>query len=61
MINYSKHIFFCFIIYCGIYLDSDITVLNPISFLHNSIGMEDHVAESALNYAVMAFGRDIYC
>ncbi|XP_061354734.1 uncharacterized protein At4g19900 [Gastrolobium bilobum] len=43
--------------YGGIYLDSDIIVLKPISFLNNSVGMEDHVAGSALNGAVMAFGR----
>ncbi|KAJ1397127.1 Nucleotide-diphospho-sugar transferase [Sesbania bispinosa] len=43
--------------YGGIYLDSDIIVLKPISFLNNSVGMEDHVAGSAFNGAVMAFGR----
>ncbi|KAI4298145.1 hypothetical protein L6164_031739 [Bauhinia variegata] len=43
--------------YGGIYLDSDIIVLKPISFLKNSVGMEDQVAGSALNGAVMAFGR----
>ncbi|RDX68277.1 hypothetical protein CR513_52752, partial [Mucuna pruriens] len=43
--------------YGGIYLDSDIIVLKPISFLNNSVGMEDHGAGSALNGAVMAFQR----
>ncbi|XP_045814301.1 uncharacterized protein At4g19900 [Trifolium pratense] len=43
--------------YDGIYLDSDIIVLKPISFLNNSVGMEDHSAGSSLNGAVMAFGR----
>ncbi|XP_019423741.1 PREDICTED: uncharacterized protein At4g19900 isoform X2 [Lupinus angustifolius] len=43
--------------YGGIYLDSDIIVLKPISALNNSVGMEDHVAGSALNGAVMAFER----
>ncbi|GAU51358.1 hypothetical protein TSUD_94920 [Trifolium subterraneum] len=43
--------------YGGIYLDSDIIVLKPISFLNNSVGMEDHAAGSSLNGAVMAFGR----
>ncbi|KAK7362513.1 hypothetical protein VNO77_04629 [Canavalia gladiata] len=43
--------------YGGIYLDSDIIVLKPISFLNNSVGMEDHSAGTALNGAVMAFQR----
>ncbi|KAE9597313.1 hypothetical protein Lal_00007373 [Lupinus albus] len=43
--------------YGGIYLDSDIIVLKPISVLNNSVAMEDHVAGSALNGAVMAFQR----
>ncbi|XP_027345364.1 uncharacterized protein At4g19900 [Abrus precatorius] len=43
--------------YGGTYLDSDIIVLKPISFLNNSVGMEDHGAQSALNGAVMAFRR----
>ncbi|TKY58993.1 Galactosyltransferase protein [Spatholobus suberectus] len=43
--------------YGGIYLDSDIIVLKPISFLNNSVGMEDHDTGSALNGAVMAFHR----
>ncbi|XP_054778814.1 uncharacterized protein At4g19900 isoform X2 [Prosopis cineraria] len=43
--------------YGGIYLDSDIIVLKPISSLNNSVGMEDHIAGSALNGAVMAFRR----
>ncbi|XP_028222632.1 uncharacterized protein At4g19900 isoform X2 [Glycine soja] len=43
--------------YGGIYLDSDIIVLKPISFLNNSVGMEGHGAGSALNGAVMSFPR----
>ncbi|KAI9122623.1 hypothetical protein K1719_006463 [Acacia pycnantha] len=43
--------------YGGIYLDSDIIVLRPISSLNNSVGVEDHVAGSSLNGAVMAFKR----
>ncbi|CAL5213067.1 unnamed protein product [Lathyrus oleraceus] len=43
--------------YGGIYLDSDIIVLKPISFLNNSVGIEDYAAGSSLNGAVMAFGR----
>ncbi|KAI4332566.1 hypothetical protein L6164_017462 [Bauhinia variegata] len=43
--------------YGGIYLDSDIIVLKPISFLKNSVGKEDNVAGSALNGAVMAFRK----
>ncbi|XP_028759291.1 uncharacterized protein At4g19900 [Neltuma alba] len=43
--------------YGGTYLDSDIIVLKPISSLNNSVGMEDHIAGSALNGAVMAFRR----
>lgn len=43
--------------YGGIYLDSDIVVLKPLSSLHNSVGMEDQLAGSSLNGAVMAFRR----
>ncbi|XP_058730643.1 uncharacterized protein At4g19900 [Vicia villosa] len=43
--------------YGGIYLDSDIIVLKPISYLNNSVGIEEHAAGSSLNGAVMAFGR----
>ncbi|KAM1123021.1 hypothetical protein ACFX13_004557 [Malus domestica] len=44
-------------IYGGIYLDSDIIVLKPLSSLHNSVGKEDQPAGSSLNGAVMAFNR----
>ncbi|KAG7959297.1 hypothetical protein I3843_10G062700 [Carya illinoinensis] len=43
--------------YGGIYLDSDIIVLKPLSMLNNSVGMEDHFAGSSLNGAVMAFRK----
>ncbi|KAK4564326.1 hypothetical protein RGQ29_006408 [Quercus rubra] len=43
--------------YGGIYLDSDIIVLRPLSLLNNSVGMEDHLAGSSLNGAVMAFRK----
>ncbi|MED6206826.1 hypothetical protein PIB30_030272 [Stylosanthes scabra] len=44
--------------YGGIYLDSDILVLKPISSLNNSLGMEDDIeAGRALNGAVMAFEK----
>ncbi|XP_038882047.1 uncharacterized protein At4g19900 [Benincasa hispida] len=43
--------------YGGIYLDSDIVVLKPLSSLHNSVGMENQLAGSSLNGAVMAFRR----
>ncbi|TQD70788.1 hypothetical protein C1H46_043684 [Malus baccata] len=43
--------------YGGIYLDSDIIVLKPLSSLHNSVGKEDRPAGSSLNGAVMAFNR----
>lgn len=46
--------------YGGIYLDSDIVVLKPLSSLHNSVGMEDQLAGSSLNGAVMAFRRHRY-
>lgn len=59
--NYCIDIFFCFVRYGGIYLDSDIIVLKPISFLNNSVGMEGHGAGSALNGAVMSFPRHRYC
>lgn len=60
MIGFGDDVFFCFSRYGGIYLDSDVIVLKPISFLNNSVGMEDHVAGSALNGAVMAFVRHRY-
>ncbi|KAJ4825734.1 hypothetical protein Tsubulata_035307 [Turnera subulata] len=43
--------------YGGIYLDSDIIVLNPISSLNNTVGLEDDHAGSSLNGAVMAFRK----
>ncbi|KAL4614552.1 hypothetical protein ACB092_07G061700 [Castanea dentata] len=43
--------------YGGIYLDSDIIVLRQLSLLNNSVGMEDHLAGSSLNGAVMAFRK----
>ncbi|PON40620.1 hypothetical protein TorRG33x02_339950, partial [Trema orientale] len=43
--------------YGGIYLDSDIVVLKPLSSLSNSVGMESSVKESFLNGAVMVFRR----
>ncbi|XP_043689650.1 uncharacterized protein At4g19900 [Telopea speciosissima] len=43
--------------YGGLYLDSDILVLKPLSSLNNSVGLEDQVAESSLNGAVMAFRK----
>jgi len=54
-------LFFCLIRYGGIYLDSDIIVLKPISLLNNCVGMEDRGNGSALNGAVMAFQRHRYC
>lgn len=41
--------------YGGIYLDSDIIVLKPLSSLKNSVGLENPLAGSYLNGAVMAF------
>ena len=46
--------------YGGIYLDSDIIVLRPLSLLNNSVVMEDHLAGSSLNGAVMAFRKQRY-
>ncbi|KAK7368273.1 hypothetical protein VNO80_10298 [Phaseolus coccineus] len=43
--------------YGGIYLDSDIIVLKPISLLNNCVGMEDRGDGRALNGAVMAFPK----
>eukprot|EP00257_Ricinus_communis_P018995 XP_015577847.1 uncharacterized protein At4g19900 [Ricinus communis] len=44
--------------YGGIYLDSDIIVLNPLSSLHNTVGLEGQIAGSSLNGAVMAFKKN---
>jgi mannosyltransferase OCH1-like enzyme len=46
--------------YGGIYLDSDIIVLKPLSLLNNSVGMEDRLTGSSLNGAVMAFRKHRY-
>ena len=43
--------------YGGIYLDSDIIVVKLLSSLNNSIGLEDQLAGSSLNGAVMAFRK----
>ncbi|XP_022715464.1 uncharacterized protein At4g19900-like isoform X2 [Durio zibethinus] len=43
--------------YGGIYLDSDIIVLKPLLALNNSVGLEDQLAGSSLNGALMAFGK----
>ncbi|KAL6546217.1 hypothetical protein OROMI_021938 [Orobanche minor] len=43
--------------YGGIYLDSDILVLNPLSKLSNTVGFEDEPAGKTLNGAVMAFRK----
>ncbi|XP_044508620.1 uncharacterized protein At4g19900-like isoform X2 [Mangifera indica] len=43
--------------YGGIYIDSDIIVLNKLSQLNNSVGLEDQLAQSPLNGAVMAFRK----
>lgn len=46
--------------YGGIYLDSDIIVVKPLSSLNNSVGLEDQLAGSSLNGAVMVFRKDRY-
>lgn len=46
--------------YGGVYLDSDIIVLNPLSSLNNTVGLEDPLAGSSLNGAVMAFRKHRY-
>lgn len=52
------HYVFCFVFrYGGIYLDSDIVVLKPLSSLKNTVGWEDEPAGSHLNGAVMAFKK----
>ncbi|XVF27259.1 hypothetical protein REPUB_Repub14bG0091500 [Reevesia pubescens] len=43
--------------YGGIYLDSDVIVLKPLSALNNSVGLEDQLAGSSLNGALMAFRK----
>lgn len=46
--------------YGGIYLDSDIIVLNSLSSLDNTVGLENPRAGSSLNGAVMAFRKHRY-
>lgn len=43
--------------YGGLYLDSDILVLRPLSSHNNTVGLEDLQAGSSLNGAVMSFGK----
>ncbi|KAK6917020.1 Alpha 1,4-glycosyltransferase domain [Dillenia turbinata] len=43
--------------YGGVYLDFDVIVLKPLSSLSNSLGAEDHLTDSPLNGAVMAFRK----
>ncbi|KAL9375743.1 hypothetical protein Peur_032622 [Populus x canadensis] len=43
--------------YGGIYLDSDVIVLNSLSSLNNTVGLENPRAGSSLNGAVMAFRK----
>ncbi|KAH6756949.1 alpha 1 [Perilla frutescens var. hirtella] len=43
--------------YGGIYLDSDILVLKPLSELNNTVGYEDELGEKTLNGAVMVFRK----
>lgn len=60
LIKYLDYNFVSLSRYGGIYLDSDIVVLKPLSSLHNSVGLEDQLAGSSLNGAVMAFRRHRY-
>ncbi|KAI8000052.1 Uncharacterized protein LOK49_LG09G02843 [Camellia lanceoleosa] len=43
--------------YGGLYLDSDIIVLRPLSSLNNTVGLEDELDGSSLNGAVMSFRK----
>ncbi|CAH2078493.1 unnamed protein product [Thlaspi arvense] len=43
--------------YGGIYLDSDVIVLGPLSSLKNTLGVEDQAAGESLNGAVMSFEK----
>lgn len=43
--------------YGGIYLDSDIVVLKPLSELNNTVGYEDELGGKTLNGAVMVFRK----
>lgn len=54
---------FSFAFYCrygGIYLDSDIIVLNSLSSLNNTVAFEDDLRGKKLNGAVMAFRKHRY-
>jgi mannosyltransferase OCH1-like enzyme len=46
--------------YGGIYLDSDVIVLNSLSSLNNTVGLENPRAGSSLNGALMAFRKHRY-
>lgn len=61
MITESMHLFPGLRRYGGIYLDSDIVVLQPLSSLNNTVGPENEHNGSNLNGAVMAFRKHRYC
>ncbi|KAF5729201.1 hypothetical protein HS088_TW21G01360 [Tripterygium wilfordii] len=57
-VHYSELVRFAALYkYGGIYLDSDIIVLKPLSSLNNTVGLEDQLAGSSLNGAIMAFKK----
>lgn len=60
MITESMHLLLGLRRYGGIYLDSDIVVLQPLSSLDNTVGLENEHNESNLNGAVMAFRKHRY-
>lgn len=61
MITEFMHILLGLCRYGGIYLDSDIVVLQPLLSLNNTVGLENEHSGSNLNGAVMAFRKHRYC
>lgn len=43
--------------YGGVYLDSDIIMLQPLPSFNNTVGLEDELNKDSLNGAVMAFKK----
>ena len=59
--HYTYILFFMNFRYGGIYLDSDIVMLKPLSELNNTVGYEDGLSGKTLNGAVMVFRKHRFC
>lgn len=59
-IYWAWYVLFCSLVCCrygGVYLDSDIIMLQPLPSFNNTVGLEDELNKDSLNGAVMAFKK----